>query len=253
MHEYTCPECNTVLRRQEPIPAGKKIKCPKCSAVFAPAAQVVAKAAAKPADKQTAYEKAKDAKTKALDDEFMDRNPYGVVDEAAEDAEMQREKQRAASGLVRDRFKKSARGPAQREVVRPANFLLASGVFTCIFAFLTIVVAIWPLIFRDLTISNPQEGVKYSEADKDKKPEYTYSTEYMIFRFCIAGSGLFWFIWGGLVCVGAHKMNRLESYTWAMIGSIMGILPVLIGIWGIVTLRNPIVIAGFEEEKAPEA
>ncbi|HLW68838.1 MAG TPA: hypothetical protein VKS79_26235 [Gemmataceae bacterium] len=247
MHEYTCPECNTVLRRQEPIPAGKKIKCPKCSAVFAPAADAVAKAAAKPTASP------KDAKAKALEDEFMDRNPYGVVDETEEDEELQREKQRAASGLVRDRFKKSARGPAQREVVRPANFLLASGVFTCIFAFLTIVVAIWPLIFRELTIDKPQEGVKYSESEKDKKPEYTYSTEYMIFRFSIAGVGLFWFIWGAFVCVGAFKMNRLESYTWAMIGSIMGILPVLIGIWGIVTLRNPVVIAGFREEKVPEA
>jgi hypothetical protein len=253
MNEYTCPECNTVLRRQEPIPEGKKIKCPKCSAVFAPAAPAVAKATAKPADKQNASEKAKQARAQELDEEFMDRNPYTVVDETAEDEEMQREKQRAASGLVRDRFKKSARGPAQREVVRPANFLLASGVFTCIFAFLTIVVAIWPLIFRDLTLTESKEGVKYSETDKQKKQEYTYSTEYMVFRFIIAGVGLFWFIWGGFVCFGAFKMNRLESYTWAMIGSIMGILPVLIGIWGIVTLRNPAVIAGFREEKTPQA
>jgi len=246
MNEYTCPECNTVLRRQEPIPAGKKIKCPKCSAIFAPAA-AAAKAVAKPTTPP------KSAKAQELDDEFMDRNPYTVVDETEEDEDLQREKQRAASGLVRDRFKKSARGPAQREVVRPANFLLASGVFTCIFAFLTIVVAIWPLIFRDLSITQTKEGVKYSEAEKDKKPEYTYSTEYMIYRFIIAGIGLFWFIWGGFVCLGAFKMNRLESYTWAMIGSIMGILPVLIGIWGIVTLRNPVVIAGFREEKAPQA
>jgi len=247
MNEYTCPECNTVLRRQEPIPAGKKIKCPKCGNVFAPQAKVVAKATAKPPVSP------KDAKNQALDEEFMDRNPYTVVDEKEEDEELQREKQRAASGLVRDRFKKSARGPAQREVVRPANFLLASGIFTCIFSLLTIVVAVWPLIFRELSIETTKEGQKYSEAEKDKKPEYTYSNEYMIFRFSIAGVGLFWFIWGGFVCIGAFKMNRLESYTWAMIGSIMGVLPVLIGIWGIVTLRNPVVIAGFQEEKVAEA
>ncbi|HEV3144583.1 MAG TPA: hypothetical protein VGZ47_11910 [Gemmataceae bacterium] len=245
MHEYICPECQTVLRRQEPIPAGKKIKCPKCSAVFAPGATVVA---AKPTPKE--------ARAQALEEEFMDRNPYGVVDQTEDDEDIQREKQRAASGLVRDRFKKSARGPAQREVVRPANFLLASGVFTCIFAFLTIVVAVWPVIFRDLSVEAPKDGQKYGDNDKAQRQaeqEYSVTTEYMIFRFSIAGVGVFWFIWGGFVCLGAFKMNRLDSYTWAMIGSIMGILPVLIGIWGIVTLRNPVVIAGFRERKPPEA
>ena len=31
---FTCPECDAVLRTSNHIPAGKKIKCPKCSTVF---------------------------------------------------------------------------------------------------------------------------------------------------------------------------------------------------------------------------
>jgi phage FluMu protein Com len=32
---FACPECQRVLRTAAPLPAGKKIKCPKCGAVFA--------------------------------------------------------------------------------------------------------------------------------------------------------------------------------------------------------------------------
>ena len=35
MPKYRCPECESVLRREQPVPAGKKIKCPKCETVFA--------------------------------------------------------------------------------------------------------------------------------------------------------------------------------------------------------------------------
>src|SRR5436305_9062142 len=30
----TCPECESPLKFASPVPAGKKIKCPKCEAVF---------------------------------------------------------------------------------------------------------------------------------------------------------------------------------------------------------------------------
>jgi hypothetical protein len=31
---FTCPECDTTLRGAEKVPAGKKVRCPSCSAVF---------------------------------------------------------------------------------------------------------------------------------------------------------------------------------------------------------------------------
>ena len=53
--------------------------------------------------------------------------------------------------------------------------------------------------------------------------------------------------YGGLVCFGASKMQSLESYAWGMIGAVLGIFPLLVGIFAIVMLREPRVIAGFEE------
>ena len=31
---FTCPECDAALRGVEKVPAGKKVKCPSCSAIF---------------------------------------------------------------------------------------------------------------------------------------------------------------------------------------------------------------------------
>jgi hypothetical protein len=33
-HTFTCPACHTVLKTKAEVPAGKKIKCPKCAMVF---------------------------------------------------------------------------------------------------------------------------------------------------------------------------------------------------------------------------
>ncbi len=90
MHQYTCPKCKTVLKREQPVAEGKKIKCPKCANIFA--AILDAKA-----------EHVKAGKSKLEED---DRNPYAVVNEEEEDDKMRQEKQRAAMGLVRDRFEK---------------------------------------------------------------------------------------------------------------------------------------------------
>src|SRR5262245_15144953 len=101
MHQYTCPKCKTVLKREQPVAAGKKIKCPKCENIFAPPAPsaVTAKAG---------------AKSKVEED---DRNPYAVKKDDEEDEKAQEEKQRAAMGLIQDRFEKSARGPAIAVIV----------------------------------------------------------------------------------------------------------------------------------------
>jgi len=46
MPRYQCPECEAVLKRELAVPAGKKLKCPKCSFVFLP--KELPDAAAKP-------------------------------------------------------------------------------------------------------------------------------------------------------------------------------------------------------------
>ncbi|MFN4261416.1 MAG: hypothetical protein ACK4RK_19190 [Gemmataceae bacterium] len=40
---FTCPECGTTMKTAKPMPSGTKIKCPKCTAVFAATAQTAAK------------------------------------------------------------------------------------------------------------------------------------------------------------------------------------------------------------------
>ena len=36
---FACPECHSVLKTKAEVPAGKKVKCPKCAALFAAPAE----------------------------------------------------------------------------------------------------------------------------------------------------------------------------------------------------------------------
>lgn len=247
MPQYTCPDCNSILKRAEPLPAGKKIKCPSCGNVFVPPGSAAAKAV--PAKAAAAAHKV---------DDDIDRNPYGVQkDEEAED-NLKKEKARAAAGIVLDRFKKSKRGPAQREVVRPANFLLATGVFNGIFCIVVIFIGIFPLVFKEFYSSKPGEGQRYADTDKgEKKPKKEIDPAKwratVIQSSIMISSAAFNLIWCAFVCVGAYKMHTLESYGWAMTGAVMGILlfPYATGVWALVTLRNKAVIDGFNEKPPP--
>lgn len=35
MASLTCPSCGSILKTKDPVPPGKKVKCPKCGTVFA--------------------------------------------------------------------------------------------------------------------------------------------------------------------------------------------------------------------------
>ena len=226
MHQYTCPKCKALLRRQEPVPAGKKLKCPKCATVFAPEAAAGAK----------------------VKDDDGDRTPYVVVSDAEDDELIQSEKQKAAMGLVTDRFEKSKRGPAQRRVIVPANLLTAAGIvqgIACIGLFLY---GIFPLVFQSYYIDTPKyKRMSPEQFSKEWKNLQTVRAIFM--TGAVVG-----FMYSGLITVGAFKMRTLESYRWGLIGSIMcALTPLfLIGIVGIVTMRDKKVIEGFAEEPPPE-
>lgn len=205
MHQYTCPKCHTVLRREQPVAEGKKIKCPKCENIFSPSTSVTA---GKPAGKY-----------KADDD---DRNPYAVMKEEEEEEKMREEKQRAAMGLIKDRFEKSSRGPAISVIVRPASYLIGAGILTCGLSMAALFIGIWPLVFAEFYKEGPnnpkltaQQKAAQGEADFE-----AIQTRSIIF---IAVSP-FTFAFGALVCFGALKLRSLESYAWAMVGSVMGII-----------------------------
>lgn len=215
MFEYKCPECESVLKSAVAAPAGKKVRCKKCNAIFLPKADTIAlKDEPKPA-----------AAPAPIDEEDeQNPNPYGVVrDEDLEKDDEERKK--ASAGVIIDKGRRSARGPAMALLVSPSNMLLAEGFLTVILGIITLLVGIWPLVFTEVS---PSED------------EYREQSVIVLFGILLA-------VWGALTCLGASRMQNLESYTWAIVGAVLGILPFLVGIYAVAMLRNPKVIAGFEE------
>ena len=216
--KYICPECEAELRREQAVEPGKKIKCPKCGLTFAPKKGVEVKDEEK---------KKKKAKAGAEGDDEEGGGTYGVVEE--HETEEDKERRQTHYGSLRDKFAKSKRGPAMAKLVQPSNLLLAEGVLICIAAVAGVMISVWPLIFTTEQVPGA----------------------YMRKRFLFMGLAILAFVYGACICNGASKMQSLESYTWAMVGSVMGVIPLLVGIWGIVLLRDEEVIAGFEEEVEP--
>ena len=103
MPVYICPECNTKLKRNNPVEAGKKLKCPECSHVFTVRAVKKAEPAKVPAAP---------AAPAAPKSEWDDDGPknYMLTEEAeSKDSVKEREK---AYGPLGERFEKGKRGPA---------------------------------------------------------------------------------------------------------------------------------------------
>ena len=262
MPVYPCPGCGAELRPANAVPAGKKLRCPKCETVFAPAGKLPVKAA--PA-----------VEPPATDDH------YGLIRD--EPSASSQETARTAFDPIKDRFKLSARGPALILVVKPSTILLATGCLICIMAIAGSLFAVWPLIFKIELVQPKAKGVHYGPETNVRKFQELTPEEY---NECwwLLGASVFQFAWGAVVCAGASKMHTLENYPLAMIGSVMAfvgpfvplgiwlmnyainnadnmwILPAALMIgasvpicfWCVATLRNKKVIAGFQEEKPDE-
>jgi hypothetical protein len=264
---YPCPDCGTKLKPANPVPPGKKLRCPECGNVFAPAAAAAARPAPPPA-----------AAPAGDDDEA---GSYGLVrdDEGAKTTANINE---TVFSPIKDRFARSARGPALILVVRPSDWLLRTGVAICIAAVVGALWAIWPLIFK-VEIVQPEDKMSKFRAPTNQGRRFKELTdEEWKERWLFLGGFVFQFAWGAVVCTGAAKMHSLESYPLAMIGSAMGmvgpgvpagiallndainsnepyyiflaglliVLPgVPIALWCLATLRKKEVIAGFQEEK----
>lgn len=240
---YTCPSCRATLRAAQAVPAGKSIRCPKCGHVFAPvtrstssaSAATSAAAKAEKAPGPDVFKLADDdpppppppPKPFADDDEEGARpKAYGVIIESQEElAEIEKNKPKFD---IKDRFKKSARGPAQALLVFPSNLLTLEGLVTLVAAIGIFIYGMWPLVFNDAPPS-------------DEEVEEAILTMIL---------GLLTFGWAALILYGASEMQQVGSYLWAMVGSIVGILPFLVGLYGIIMLLNPKVKAGFKEAEA---
>ncbi|MSR52667.1 MAG: hypothetical protein EXS09_05190 [Gemmataceae bacterium] len=194
MAKYQCPECKATLRRAEAIAPGKKIRCPKCEAVFK--AVLIEEEA--PEDEAGGYAVAGvTAPAPKPDEEEYDSNPYSVIQESGEEG-----KQQIQLGSLRDKFAKSKIGPAMFQTVLPSNYLLRLGLFSCVVATATFIYGVWPIIFCE---ANPLRPFIRPRVD------IMYQASLM-------------FAFGSIMCLGAARMQDLTSYTWSIIGSCMAIV-----------------------------
>ncbi len=181
-----------------------------------PAKPVAKPAAAKPAAP-------KPAPKPAADDED-DISAYGVIKETEEELRLAEVNKPKFLNMA-DKFKKSARGPAQALLVLPTNLLVAEAAVTGIASVGAVVVGLFPLVFTDAPPSDEEIA------------------EQVVIIF----AGLVGLLWASIIAIGASKMQALESYAWAMIGAVFGIVPLLAGIFALVTLRDERVRKGFAE------
>ncbi len=213
MFEFKCPECEAEFKSPKRPPEGKKIRCKQCEATFIPKVKEIA-----------APVPNTQAPSSVIDDLENDVNPYGLVEEKETEEQLAAKKKVRFDG-VDDKKKRSARGPAMSLLVMPANLLIAEGGLTFVIGLATVIWGMWPLIFTDVS---PSED------------DYADQIPLILFGVLLA-------VWGAMICLGASRMQNLESYTWAMTGAVLGILPLLVGVFALIMLRNPKVVAGFME------
>lgn len=268
-----------MLKPAKELAPGKKLRCPKCDTVFAP---VAAEAAAAPKPAKAAVQKPK------VDDEDDGAGVYGISEAAENKAdEATKEERQKAMGPLKDRRAKSARGPAQAIITKPSNQLLATATMFCVSSIVSIVVILWPIVFA-LERKPDEEGVASVSKVKEISPEEKRARAIqgaVVIAFAVLA-----FCYNGFIAAGAVKMQALESYAMATLGSILILLPfewafaypafywfiklvvsiagpeyslhfhlltiatiagwgIYIGIWNLMTLRKPEVLAGFNEER----
>jgi len=232
---YTCPnpDCGVTLNTPNRVAVGKSVKCPRCQNPFVPEppGNMVLEQQARPKGQpEPAVASAPPSHLPFADDDEESaesiRKGYGVVKESeAEVKESAKKKPKFTE--VQDKFKKSARGPAQGLLVMPSNLLLGAGILLAIASVVYFIIGMWPLVFNDA----PPGEEELDEA---------------VFGMLM---GVLGFVWAAMICYGASQMQELGSYIFSMLGAVMGI-PLLVGIFAIVMLQNPKVKAGFEEAEA---
>ncbi len=234
--QYTCPACTAKMRTAQAVPPGKSIKCPKCGHVFAPAAVAQGSApgavAAKPpevfklAEDPPPASPAPPPRLAEEEEESGRPKAYGVVIESEE--ELKKYDKNKPKFNIEDKFKRSLRGPAQAILVAPSNLLMVQGLLTATVAIFIFIIGMWPLVFNEA----PPSDEEWEEA---------------IITMIL---GLLAFGWAALIFIGASEMQQVGSYTWALVGSIAGLLPMLGGLLGLIMLFDKDVRQGFEESES---
>jgi predicted Zn finger-like uncharacterized protein len=233
----TCPECGTVLRPGKPLPAGKKVKCPRCENVFTARAEREEEEAPRP--KAAGRKHAAEPARKAEDEEG---GVYGYVkDETEEDEEKKPQINYAPDMSIKD-----LRGPAQSMVMSPTNKLALCG-FIGFFGWLVLLILLMiPALLPIKEDTTKKEEVKSGApgggggggtgqpAPKKEKPGFfRIATIDLSFFFKLAWHLflaslipiLLCMFYSALVAYGAIQMQNLESRGWGIASSIMAMIP----------------------------
>jgi hypothetical protein len=264
-----CPECNATLRPSQPVPDGKRVKCPKCGAGFASPGvlpeqvfQVVdeektvapqsrprpparkAKPAPRAAAKPPAA-KPKATPSKPPEDDDDEGGLYSFKDNLEEmDAD------KPEIEYTPDMSIKDLRGPAQGFIVRPSNFMLALAAINVVLSIFAIVFNAWPFLFAEHVVDHIDYFYEKYDKDPDPKlktraknlpPKREALTEaekqdleeyesYDIKKRIILMVGYFVVaLYCGVVATGAVKMQNMESRGWSITSAVMTIIPVAAG------------------------
>lgn len=259
MPSYTCPECKARVKADKEAKPGQEFTCPDCDAAFIPRAATIsfvdddpprakvktkakanpagAPAVAKPAAKPVVAKPApaaaspppppEPAKSPFADDEDDGPMTYGLVKESEEEQRLA-DKNKPVFGNVKDKFAKSARGPAAALLVTPVNLLLFQGGMLCLFGLF------WAFFWQGLW------GIVFTGGTPPSDEEFT---EYLGWLFI----GIICTLWGAVTCYGAVQAITLNSYPWAVVAGFFGLWPLLAGIFMLLTIWDPRVLAGFAE------
>ena len=263
--KLVCPECGKVLRPAKPVAAGRKVRCPKCEAVFVAGEdedEAEADEDEKPAaKKKQPAAKAAPAKAAPAKKGADDEEEGAYVLRRDDDDEDKPKINYAPDSKVKD-----LRGPAVQMLTAPTNLLIRSGfvgVFGCIVLFFLLAIpALLPVSEDDRPdarqplpmmrigkglgdVNPPAQGGAIgppsgSNADaKKEKLEEDESAGYVVYRidwgmlcelhwtmFLVAMIPIVLLgLYSGMVAAGGIKAQNLESRGWGMAGAIMALFP----------------------------
>jgi hypothetical protein len=278
----TCPDCGAILKSSNPMPSGKKVKCPKCGKGFTVPEDEEPPAPAQPVARTTkAAKKPAPAPAAKPDDDDDEVGTYGVVrdadldkppdededddddDDDDEDGARKKKKKKGADlTFALDLSVTDPRGPAAGECVRPSNLLMMTGSLSCFLCLVGICWSVFPLIFSQDWVEQAdaigwtykQDSIPPTKPRSDLKPDELAKledaeSEFMWSRLIAMSILIVVFLLSGLWVFGGVKMQNLESYAWAMTGSIIALV-VVIG----VTIGLIIVLVNvMTNEKEPDA
>jgi len=177
------------------------------------------------------------------------------------------------------------RGPAQAALISPSNFLMLVGTLACLVGVGAIAYGAWPFLFTEDILSKEeffgvtqgkdsgsdteqktdskqkQRKIQVEEgkvvwndrtpSNEDKEAYYKARDEKELWLIIYMVAGGVVLVYNAFVIIGGVKMQNMESYTWAMVASIMAFvlsfpgLGQLAGLLALTTLRSKKVVDGF--------